>query len=240
MVGVNVPSNVVVDGDNTIDEVFFRRGIPSTINIGAQDDVVLSDGRAPNLGAMAVAATKAHADAELSGLEVMDRMVFIPIFERLHSTRGYSSTAIEDYVVSGTPLVLPGGPGATFFQPGGACAECHGGPMMNTTVDGHRLANNMVSSRNALGNGENAYSFDGASALNSPDPGHALTTGDAADFEHFKIPSLFNAGNTAPYFHDSSAKTLEDAVRHYDAVGLVSLSEADVADIVAFLELLTD
>jgi len=235
MVDVDVPDNVVVDGDPSVDEVFFRRGILSNINIGAHDDVVLADGRAPSLEAMAVEASETHAEADLSGLETIDRMVFIPIFERLDMERGYSSQAIVDFVTQGTPPALPSGPGSEFFMDGGACAACHGGPMLNTQSDGGRFANTGVSSRNLLGNEVNSYSFDGGPPLYSADPGHALETGDAADFEAFKIPSLFNVGNTAPYFHDASAKTLEDAVRHYDLSGLVPLSETDIANIVSFL-----
>ena len=31
----------------------------------------------------------------------------------------------------------------------------------------------------------------------------------------FKIPTLWGVAQTAPYFHDNSAKTLEDVVKHY-------------------------
>ena len=236
MVDVDVPDNVVVDGDPGVRQVFFRRGILSNINIGAHDDVVLSDGRAPSLEAMAVDASEVHAEAELAGLEVLDRMVFIPIFERLDRDRSYSSQAIWDFVNFGTPPPLPSGPGSEFFESGGACAACHSGPMLNKRPDGGRFANTGVSSRNLLGNEVNGYAFGVGPVLFSADPGHSLETGDAADFEAFKIPSLFNVRNTAPYFHDASAKTLEEAVRHYDATSLVPLSDDDVAEILMFLE----
>jgi cytochrome c peroxidase len=85
----------------------------------------------------------------------------------------------------------------------------------------------------------------------TPDPGHALVTGvgpkDDRNFEHmnaFKISPLRGVRNTAPYFHDNSAKTLEDVVRHYALFfsivtnDAIVLSEQDQADIVAFLKLL--
>ena len=125
MVDIDLPENVVVDGDPSVRTVFFRRGIPSNINVGAQDDVVLSDGRAPSLEAMAVEASEIHAEARLLGLEVIDRMVFIPIFERLDAERSFSSPAIREFVTDGTAPPLPGGRGAAFFAPGGACAACH-------------------------------------------------------------------------------------------------------------------
>jgi cytochrome c peroxidase len=71
----------------------------------------------------------------------------------------------------------------------------------------------------------------------------------------FKIPILWGVASTAPYFHDNSAKTLEDVVDQYNfffeqtphlaaAAGCVPgptpcLSEQDKADIVAYLRLLT-
>ena len=55
----------------------------------------------------------------------------------------------------------------------------------------------------------------------SPDPGRALITGridqpgPASDLNSFKIPTLWGVKNTAPYFHDNSAKTLADVAAHY-------------------------
>jgi cytochrome c peroxidase len=46
----------------------------------------------------------------------------------------------------------------------------------------------------------------------SADLGRFLVTGDTADKYVFKVPSLRNVALTAPYFHDASAKTLEDAI----------------------------
>jgi len=105
---------------------------------------------------------------------------------------------------------------------------------------------------------------DGNIEVSSPDPGRALITGRADDnfvqlptasFDHlnaFKISPLRGIRNTAPYFHDNSASTLEDVVEHYrkfflvvtdgDGPGplqpLIVLTEQDKADIVAFMKLL--
>ena len=70
----------------------------------------------------------------------------------------------------------------------------------------------------------------------------------------FKIPTLWGVKDTAPYFHDNGAKTLRDAVAHYqrffnfteaeDPVGSatlggrITLTDGDVDDIVAYLKLL--
>jgi cytochrome c peroxidase len=72
--------------------------------------------------------------------------------------------------------------------------------------------------------------------------------------QNFKIPTLWGVKDTAPYFHDNGAKTLRDAVAHYkrffnfteaqDPVGsaslggFITLTDDDVDDIVAYLQLL--
>ena len=55
-----------------------------------------------------------------------------------------------------------------------------------------------------------------------------------------RVPSLRNVAETAPYFHDGSAPTLEDAVRKMGAAQLnFDLSDEQISGIVAFLETLT-
>jgi cytochrome c peroxidase len=51
--------------------------------------------------------------------------------------------------------------------------------------------------------------------LESTDPGQALLTGSLDDLNNFDINSLYGISRTAPYFHDNSAATLEDVMRHY-------------------------
>ena len=55
-----------------------------------------------------------------------------------------------------------------------------------------------------------------------------------------RVPSLRNVGETAPYFHDGSAPTLETAVRRMAGAQLdVDLTGEEVRDIVAFLKTLS-
>ena len=49
----------------------------------------------------------------------------------------------------------------------------------------------------------------------STDPGQALLTGSLDNLNFFDIPTLYGISKTAPYFHDNSAATLEDMLRHY-------------------------
>lgn len=72
------------------------------------------------------------------------------------------------------------------------------------------------------------------------DMGRFLVTHDSKDKFVFKVPSLRNIALTAPYFHDGSADTLEEAVK---TMGLFQLgrhlNEDEIKQIVSFLETLT-
>jgi hypothetical protein len=156
---------------------------------------------------------------------------------------------------------------------GGSCAFCHSGPMLNQTnaffvqatggliPAGTRFQSVGVSELNEIGNPVQRFmvhNADGSTTpLCSPDPGRALITGNIppiplpcnalgppfSDWNAFKIPILWGVRDTAPYFHDNSAKTLEDVAAHYAKFfqllpNPVTLSAQDQADIVAYLRLL--
>lgn len=59
---------------------------------------------------------------------------------------------------------------------------------------------------------------------------------DGSIVRGFRVPSLRNVALTAPYMHDGSVASLEEAVRHEAG----ALSSADVADLVAFLKTLSE
>src|SRR5262245_22436669 len=72
------------------------------------------------------------------------------------------------------------------------------------------------------------------------DKGRFGFTRNPADLYVFKVPSLRNVAKTAPYFHDGSVATLDEAVMVMGRVKLgVLLPEAEIREIVAFLETLT-
>ena len=73
------------------------------------------------------------------------------------------------------------------------------------------------------------------------------------NFGEFKVPSLRNVAQTAPYMHNGSLATLADVVRHYSGINAdrlhsdgesllkpLRLSAGEAADLVAFLESLTE
>ncbi len=76
--------------------------------------------------------------------------------------------------------------------------------------------------------------------LKGRDKGKFHDTGKEEDQWIFKVPQLRNVAMTPPYFHDGSVATLDDAVRVMARLQLGrQLSDADVRQIVAFLETLT-
>jgi len=85
------------------------------------------------------------------------------------------------------------------------------------------------------------------------DSGRMNITKKASDIFAFKTPSLRNVALTAPYMHDGRFKTLKDVLNNYNLGGTVptvvnkdskihplNLSDADMSDIIAFLQTLTD
>ncbi len=76
---------------------------------------------------------------------------------------------------------------------------------------------------------------------NKIDKGKAHVTGNPADNYFFKVPSLRNILNTAPYFHDGAAATIEQAIEDtgWHQLG-IKLSEQEVKSIKVFFNTLNN
>lgn len=106
------------------------------------------------------------------------------------------------------------------------CTSCH---------QGVNIGSNMYQK---LGVMEDFYAVRGH--VSEVDLGRFNITKREQDRYFFKVPSLRNVALTAPYLHDGSAKTLEDAVKVMARFQLgKKLDAADVAKIVSFLRTLT-
>ncbi len=84
-----------------------------------------------------------------------------------------------------------------------------------------------------------------------PDKGRGAVNGNHFDNGKFKVPTLRNIVQTAPYMHDGRFKTLAEVIDHYASGGhfaenlnpnvrRLNLSERDKQDLIAFLNTLTD
>jgi cytochrome c peroxidase len=98
-------------------------------------------------------------------------------------------------------------------------------------LSGYRLFKSLgcVSCHQGVNIGGNLYERHGIfGPIGSPDP------------EILRVPSLRNVATVAPYFHDGSAATLDDAVRRMAAAQLdVTLSDDQIKLIIGFLKTLT-
>lgn len=107
------------------------------------------------------------------------------------------------------------------------CTSCHSGAAFNGAGTFQKFP------VNADGFLEAKYHF-------TKDKGVAEVSKKTEDEHFFKVPTLRNIALTAPYFHNGSVATLEDAVKVMAKVQLgKDLSKDETADIVAFLNGLT-
>jgi cytochrome c peroxidase len=122
--------------------------------------------------------------------------------------------------------------GLDVFLNKGMCATCHAPPLFTNS---------------------RFYNAGVDADKEHPDEGRKKVTGKDSDVGKFRVPALREVANTAPYFHDGSAATLEEAVRLMAGGGkdnpnlsaiLKSVREAeltdqDVKDLVGFLKALS-
>ena len=146
-----------------------------------------------------------------------------------------------------------------FLDYGGpSCYRCHGGVNYSDAVGQAGARHVPVPFHN---NG--LYNVRGELSYPASDPGLYTHTRNPADVGKFKAPTLRNIALTAPYMHDGSIATLAEVMDHYAAGGRTirdgpragvghdnptkdalvhgfSMTARNRADLVAFLESLTD
>jgi cytochrome c peroxidase len=154
--------------------------------------------------------------------------------------------------------------GARIFVGRGRCDACHSGPLF-TNGEFHDIGVPFFNPDRSVDPGRHggirrlaASRFNLLGPYNDDAGGRsALKTRHVAlqhrNFGEFKVPSLRNVALTAPYMHNGSLATLADVVRHYSELPVerlhsdgeailrpLGLSRAEAADLVAFLESLTE
>jgi cytochrome c peroxidase len=133
-----------------------------------------------------------------------------------------------------------------FFSERLECAHCHGGINFTATVDYFAKGFAEIEFHN---NG--LYNLEGEFSYPKRNLGLFPFTREPGDVGKFKPPTLRNIAVTAPYMHDGSLATLSDVLDHYAAGGTdnpnkselikpFQLTEQERADLIAFLESLTD
>jgi cytochrome c peroxidase len=152
-------------------------------------------------------------------------------------TRG-ETTALSESAQRGMEL---------FYSERLECFHCHGGfNFTDSTRHGEYDPTALPYHNTGL------YDVDGKGAYPKGNAGVYDVSGAARDMGKFRAPTLRNIAITAPYMHDGSIATLGDVIDHYAAGGrahssLTSeflpgfvITPAEKADVIAFLESLTD
>jgi len=165
-----------------------------------------------------------------------------------HYLRG-DDKALSDAAIRGMDL---------FFSERLECFHCHGG--FNFT-DSTTHANTSIERVGYHNTG--LYNLDGTGAYPEDNTGLYDMTGQRRDMGRFKAPTLRNVAITAPYMHDGSVATLDDAIEHYRRGGRIigegptagdgrlspyksefvrgfELSDGERSDLIEFLGSLTD
>jgi cytochrome c peroxidase len=138
------------------------------------------------------------------------------------------------------------------------CFHCHNGFNFQDSVN-HACKTSLEIRFHNTG----LYNVGGTGAYPAPNTGIHETSGRASDMGRFRAPTLRNIAVTAPYMHDGSIATLEEVLDHYGAGGRTisdgpnagvgsdnpfksalligfELTAEEKADVIAFLESLTD
>lgn len=145
-----------------------------------------------------------------------------------------------------------------FFGEKFECHHCHGSfAMTDSTFDENTVFEEAFFHNNGL------YNLDARGAYPPGNQGVYEISGKDSDRGRFRAPSLRNIAVTAPYMHDGSITTLQEALLHYARGGrridtgsragdgslnpnkslfvrFFSPTDQEIADVLAFLESLTD
>lgn len=162
---------------------------------------------------------------------------------------GYSGDNITDAIAEFEKTLLTPNSRFDLYLKGDATA------LTSEEIEGYELfkSNNCATCHVGQAMGGQSYEYMGILAdyfadrdmkadrdiIKTKDQGHFNASNNEKDLQRFKTPSLRNVALTAPYLHDGTAATLEDATRimlKYQ-VGK-SISEEDINKIVLFMNTL--
>ena len=239
--------------------VRLKRHTPHLFNL-AWSRTLFWDGRATSLEQQALEPIRNPAEMGLPGDAAADKLRAIPsyldAFAEVYPKSGVTMknlaralAAFERTLVSNdsafdrfeagdtTAMSERALAGRELFFGRAKCSTCHSGPQF---TDG------LFHNTGVLSNDQGRAAFDRVGEFQMrPYPFFQMR-------QAFKTPGLRNVALTAPYQHDGSEETLEKVVRFYNAGGRdprsygkaldikpLGLTEAQIADLVQFLEALT-
>lgn len=227
-----------------------KGGINSpTVFNAANNFVAFWDGRAANLKEQAAGPVANPIEMGATFEAVIKKLnadpAYVAEFQKAYGNQGISKETITDAIATfEKTLITPNSRfdqylmgnasalseaekrGYTLFKSVG-CATCHMGPNLGGLT------------YETLGKHADYFKTRG-SAWTDADKGRYNVTQRELDLHRFKVPTLRNIAQTAPYFHDASTGDLKEAVRVMAKVQLgKNLNAQQVDEIAQFLQTLT-
>ncbi len=246
LIRVSIPlhENVRLLENPTRRTIRVWRGVPSISNV-ALTAPFLQDARGATLQEQAAGAIDDHMQPgrkprtkELDSLALYEQQQFYPL--RLRALTLTGPTLSREFSI---PLESETSKrGRTVFQL--HCEQCHGGETRHRPFNPHQpqIDTVFISEANRLQLDMLRLAFRNADGsiteVETPDPGRAAITGRLSDLNKFDTPPLRGLKHTAPYFHDNSAKTIEEVIDHYNDFFPFGISDPQKQDLIVYLELL--
>nr|WP_307257625.1 beta-propeller fold lactonase family protein [Oikeobacillus pervagus] len=121
--------------------------------------------------------------------------------------------------------------GKELFEGKGNCLSCHGGSMFTDSVKAvgkdHKLTTDRTDFLHDIGT---------ASSLDQPSDGDGRAQfTNPRDGKSFDTPTLRGVWATAPYFHDGSAKTIEETIERHQYESAPNLTKGEIAKIAEYV-----
>jgi cytochrome c peroxidase len=221
---------------------------PTVFN-AANNFVAFWDGRAANLNEQAAGPVTNPIEMGATFEDVIKKLnadpAYVSAFRNAYGNQGISKETITDAIATfEKTLITPNSRfdqyllgnanalneaekrGYALFKSVG-CASCHMGPNLGGLTF------------ETLGKRSDYFKARGL-AVTDADKGRYNVTRRELDLHRFKVPTLRNIAQTAPYFHDASTSDLKEAVRVMAKYQLgENLTGQQVDDITQFLHTLT-
>lgn len=249
---------------NGFDNRASKRSAMSLANVGFHSQGLFWDGRVATLEAQAIHPVQDTLEMNLEWVIAEDRLrhhseypilfrktfgierkeqitkdLIIKVLAQFERTLISKDSKFDRFKRGEVELTAAEARGFTIFfdtsavLPHSECAHCHIDPLFSTL----EYLNNGIQEVQELDD--------------FPDKGRGAVTSNRYENGAFKVPTLRNIAQIAPYMHDGRFKTLDEVLDHYISGGhfaenlnpnvrKLHFSERDKQDLIAFLNTLTD
>ena len=247
------PERAFTDGNELsvgIESRIGNRNAPTLANIGYHP-YLTREGGVPTLEMQILVPVQEHAEFDFNILLIADRM---------KADSSYVKASLEAYGREPDPFVITRSISCferTMLSGNSRYDKFINGDRSQLNVSEQRGKDLFFSDRLSCTMCHSGFNFTNYAFENNGlyeeynDPGRYRLTGDEKDRALFKVATLRNVAVTSPYMHDGSITTLADVVDHYNTGGenhphkspllrSLNLTTQEKADLVAFLEALTD